>query len=245
MALLVIPARYGSTRLPGKPLLRETGLPLVVHVLRQARLARRAERVVVATDDARIADAVRESGGEAVMTSAEHRSGTDRVAEAIEGLPGDVVINVQGDEPEVDPGHVDLLAAVLEEPGGPDVATLAAPVGEEEAASPHVVKVVTDREGRALYFSRSPIPYPRDGDPIRLRHAGIYAYRRETLRRLVATAPTPLERAESLEQLRALETGIAIRVLVVDRIAPGIDTREDYEAFCERWRGREGSEVEN
>jgi 3-deoxy-D-manno-octulosonate cytidylyltransferase len=163
MALLVIPARYGSTRLPGKPLLRETGLPLVVHVLRQARLARRAERVVVATDDARIADAVRESGGEAVMTSAEHRSGTDRVAEAIEGLPGDVVINVQGDEPEVDPGHVDLLAAVLEEPGGPDVATLAAPVGEEEAASPHVVKVVTDREGRALYFSRSPIPYPRTG----------------------------------------------------------------------------------
>jgi 3-deoxy-manno-octulosonate cytidylyltransferase (CMP-KDO synthetase) len=237
MAILVIPARYGSTRLPGKPLLSETGRPLVVHVLENASRARCAERVVVATDDARILEAVRAAGGEAVLTAGRHQSGTDRVAEAVAGLSGEFVVNVQGDEPEIDPGHLDRLVDALDRDPTVGIATLAAPCSREEATSPHVVKVVLDREGRALYFSRSPIPYDRDGGGVRwLRHAGVYAYRRATLEALVRTPPTPLERAESLEQLRALETGRAIRVVVVDRVVPGIDTREDYDAFVGRWK---------
>jgi 3-deoxy-manno-octulosonate cytidylyltransferase (CMP-KDO synthetase) len=239
MALFVIPARFGSTRLPGKPLLSETGRPLVVHVLENAARARSADRVVVATDDERILAAVRDAGGEAVLTSPDHRSGTDRVAEAARGLPGGVVVNVQGDEPELDPEHLDRLVAALDADPEAGIATLAAPAGPGDDASPHVVKVVVAGSGRALYFSRSPIPYHRDEAVPRLRHAGVYAFRREALEAFVRTPPTPLERAESLEQLRALESGVAVKVVVVDRVAPGIDTPEDYAAFVARRREKE------
>ena len=240
MALIVIPARYASTRLPGKPLLDETGVPLVVHVLERARRARRAERVVVATDDPRILEAVRAAGGEAVMTSSDHRSGTDRVAEAVRDLPGDVVVNLQGDEPDIDPDHVDALVDAVLSDESIAMATVAAPLDPGDATNENVVKVVLDRAGRALYFSRSPLPFVRNaGAAVPLRHAGIYAFRRDALLRFVSIAPTPLETTESLEQLRALESGMAIRVVVVDDVAPGIDTPADYAAFVKRRKNRE------
>ena len=244
MALIVIPARMGAQRLPGKPLLSETGKPLVVHTMEAARRAREARRVVVATDDARIADAVRAAGGEAVMTSADCRSGTDRVAEAARALPGqDLVLNVQGDEPEIEAASLDALIAAMEAVPSIPMGTLAAPIAsEEEAAAPSVVKVVVDRSGFALYFSRAAIPFRRDaaGPARTFRHVGVYAYRREFLAEFASLPETPLERTEMLEQLRALEHGRRIRVVPVDRAPPGIDTREDYEAFVRRRRERNG-----
>jgi 3-deoxy-manno-octulosonate cytidylyltransferase (CMP-KDO synthetase) len=231
----------GAERLPGKPLLAETGKPLVVHALEAARRARRASRVVVATDDRRIADAVRAAGGEAAMTSPSCRSGTDRVAEAARALPGeDVVLNVQGDEPEVEPEALDALAEAMEADAGIEMGTLAAPLAPGEESVPSVVKVVVDARGFALYFSRAPIPYRRDpaGPGRALHHVGVYAYRRAFLARFAAMPQTPLERTESLEQLRALENGVRVRVVPVDRAPPGVDTREDYEAFVRRWRER-------
>ncbi|MBY0456751.1 MAG: 3-deoxy-manno-octulosonate cytidylyltransferase, partial [Gemmataceae bacterium] len=216
---IVIPARFGSSRLPGKPLLRDTGKYLIQHVYEQAARAACAEQVIVATDDARICDAVRGFGGQARMTRADHASGTDRVAEVAAGLTADVVLNVQGDEPQLDPRAVDLLAGLMRDPGC-DMATLAVPIRDPDAyRSPHVVKVVCDDRGRALYFSRAPIPCVRDGDPdfslapARFRqHLGVYAYRREFLLRLAALPPHPLEEAEKLEQLRVLGAGGTIRV---------------------------------
>jgi 3-deoxy-manno-octulosonate cytidylyltransferase (CMP-KDO synthetase) len=239
VALIVIPARYGSTRLPGKPLLPAAGRPIIVHVLARAWRASCADRVIVATDDQRIVDAVADAGGEAVLTREDHCSGTDRVAEAVADIEGDIVVNVQGDEPEIRPDHIDLLVRAIEEDDDIGMATIAAPIvgpeGSADAENPNVVKVVVDARGRALYFSREPIPHHREATTSpRLRHCGIYAYRRETLEALVRTEPTPLERSESLEQLRALETGHDIRVVVVDRVAPGIDTQEDYAAFLRR-----------
>jgi len=232
----------GAERLPGKPLLAESGKPLVVHTLESARRARCAARVVVATDDARIAAAVRAAGGEAAMTSPDCRSGTDRVAEAARGIPGeDLVLNCQGDEPEVDPAALDALAAAMEADPAIEMGTLAAPLGaESEAAAPQVVKVVSDARGFALYFSRSPIPFRRDpaGPARALRHVGVYAFRRAFLERFASLPATPLERTESLEQLRALENGVRIRVVPVDRAPPGVDTREDYDAFVRRRRER-------
>ncbi len=237
MAVLVIPARYDSKRLPGKPLLAETGKPLVVHVLERARGARRITRALVATDDPRIVEAVTAAGGEAVLTSETCRCGTERVAEVAAGMPGEeVFVNLQGDEPEMDPGDIDRLAALLEETEVP-MATLAAPFSPgEDPRDPAVVKVVAGPGGDALYFSRAPIPFDRDGDgPARpLHHLGIYGYRRETLLRLAALPVSPLERTERLEQLRALENGIRIRILRVDRAPPGIDTPEGYRAFVRR-----------
>lgn len=233
---VVIPARYGATRLPGKPLARLDGRPMIWYVWDRARQARSATRVVVATDDLRIADAVRDFGGEAVMTSPACPSGTDRVAEAARSLPEGIVINLQGDEPTMDPSVVDAVAAPLIH--DPSVAMSTAALvrdDPEEFLRPSVVKVVTDDRGDALYFSRAPIPHHRDGGPVRFRkHLGIYGYRREFLFRVAALPPSPLEEAEKLEQLRVLQRGHRIRVVDVAFDSIGVDTPEDLRAAEER-----------
>ncbi|HEX2253514.1 MAG TPA: 3-deoxy-manno-octulosonate cytidylyltransferase [Thermoanaerobaculia bacterium] len=226
-----IPARYGSTRLPGKPLLRLHGRPMIEHVYRRTAEARGLDRVVVLTDDQRIGEAVTAFGGEWEMTPAECASGTDRIAHAARGWDDvDAVINVQGDW-LIAPDHITRLAHHLREHPGDPVATLAVPASRGDLETPSAVKVVCDRRGYALYFSRAAIPYPRadggDGAARHLKHWGIYGYRRETLLELAAAAPTPLEQAESLEQLRALENGIPIHVLVVQGQAASLDTPED------------------
>jgi 3-deoxy-manno-octulosonate cytidylyltransferase (CMP-KDO synthetase) len=234
---VVIPARFASTRLPGKPLLRDTGKYLIQHVYERAAAA--AGTVVVATDDARIAAAVAEFGGRVAMTRADHPSGTDRVAEVAATLDADVVVNLQGDEPHLDPAAVGLLVSLLGRDAGADVATLAAPIRDAAAFhSPNAVKVVCDDRGRALYFSRSPVPHCRDGDPdfaadppAALLHVGVYAFRRPALLRLAALPPHRLELTEKLEQLRWLAAGTGIAVGVGPAARRGIDTPEDYAAF--------------
>lgn len=227
-----IPARYASTRLPGKPLLRLAGKPMIEHVYRRAEAARGLDRVVVLTDDERIGRAVEGFGGVWQMTPVQCTSGTDRIAWAVRQWSGSVkaVVNIQGDEPLIDPEVVDRLARHLtDEPDDPMV-TLAAPATVEEEASPNAVKVVTDPAGYALYFSRSPIPYRRDpgrGSSPVLKHLGLYGYQKAALLRFNELPPTPLEEIESLEQLRALENRIPLRVLVTDKTSPGVDTRED------------------
>ncbi|MBX9627781.1 MAG: 3-deoxy-manno-octulosonate cytidylyltransferase [Gemmataceae bacterium] len=240
---VVIPARFASSRLPGKPLLRETGKYLIQHVYEQAARARCAKLVVVATDDDRIRAAVESFGGRAVMTRPDHPSGTDRVAEVAAKLGSDVIVNVQGDEPQIDPAAIDQLAGLLADPAT-DMATLAVPLPDRESyLSPNVVKVVCDDRGRALLFSRSPVPFVRDGQPDLaarptrfLQHLGVYAYRRTFLLRLAATPPHPLEEAEKLEQLRVLGTGGTIGVGVVDHAHRGVDTPADYAAFVRAYR---------
>lgn len=234
----IIPARFASTRLPGKPLVDICGRPLVQHVFERARQARRPGRVLVATDDPRIVSAVRAFGGEVVLTSPHHRSGTDRLAEAAARLDAEVVVNVQGDEPFLDPGGIDAAVDPLLDDPSLEMATLASPLrSAEDLLSPAVVKVVVDGRGDALYFSRSPIPAVRGQDPgeavrrgLALRHVGLYVYRRRTLLRLASLPPSPLEEAEALEQLRALHHGIRLRV-VVREVEPGpaVDTPEDLE----------------
>lgn len=241
---IVIPARYGSTRLPAKPLLRQTGKYLVQHVYERAIQSRRADAVVVATDDPRIVAAVESFGGKVVMTRRDHPSGTDRVAEAARPLDADVIVNLQGDEPLVDPAALDLLPHLLERDRNADMATLAVPIRSAERwRDPNCVKVVLDATGRALYFSRSPIPFVRDGQPDFdahpprfFQHLGIYAYRREFLFKLAALPPEPLEQAEKLEQLRVLALGRPIKVGVVEYAAAGVDTLEDYERFVRLYR---------
>src|SRR5688572_17876863 len=198
----VIPARYASVRFPGKPLAPLAGRPMVLHVLAAARAARRLDRVLVATDDVRIADAVRGAGGEAILTSADAASGTDRIAEAAAHAPADVYVNLQGDEPLMPPENIDATVDVLLARPEREIASIALPVGAAEAQDPNVVKVSVAADGHALYFSRAPIPFPRSGAPVYRKHLGIYAYRAGTLQRLARLAPTWLERAESLEQLR-------------------------------------------
>ncbi len=237
-AIVIIPARYASTRLAGKPLLAETGKPLVRHVVEAVGASSRVGHVVVATDDKRIADAVSAFGGEAVMTRADHACGTDRIAEAAEilKLPDDqVVVNVQCDEPEIPGECIDRLIELLESSDAP-MATLARPLSADEASNPNNVKVVLDREERAMYFSRAVIPHDRDGagNVEYLLHLGIYAYRVGFLRQFAAMAPTPLEQVEKLEQLRVLENGYTIVAAVVDYDGAGIDTPEDYAAFVSR-----------
>ena len=246
--IAAIPARYGSTRLPGKPLLPISGRPMIEHVYRRVGLARGLARIVVLTDDERIARAVEAFGGEVEMTPADCASGTDRIAHAARRWPATAaVVNVQGDEPLIDPEAVSAIAAHLAAHPEDPVVTLAAPLAggpaqaaAEELANPNVVKVVLGATGHALYFSRAPIPYARqqDGAPAAagaglgtapLRHLGIYGYQRAALLRLADLPPTPLERTEALEQLRALENGIPIRVLIRARSQPGVDTREDLE----------------
>ncbi|MEN8151957.1 MAG: 3-deoxy-manno-octulosonate cytidylyltransferase [Planctomycetota bacterium] len=237
----MIPARHGSRRLPGKPLLSATGRPLILHVVERARSARTVDRVVVATDDERIADAVRDGGGEAMLSTAAHDCGTSRVAEVAESFPDETYfVNLQGDEPEIDPADIDLLVDVLESSGAP-VATLAAPIAHAaDLADPAIVKVVTNGDGDALYFSRAPIPFDRDGEGafLPLHHLGIYAFRRDALLRFRELGASPLERTEKLEQLRALEDGMRIRVATVKAAPPGIDTMDAYEAFVARWKSK-------
>jgi 3-deoxy-manno-octulosonate cytidylyltransferase (CMP-KDO synthetase) len=241
---ILIPARYSSSRLPGKPLLRETGKFLIQHVYERAREARCAREVIVATDDERIFDAVREFGGRAVMTRADHQSGTDRIAEVAAHIDCDVVINLQGDEPLIEPTALDLLADLLDSEPTCEMATLAVPIGDRETyLSPNVVKVVCDDRGRALYFSRSPIPMVRDGEPdfsLRparfLQHLGVYAYRRRFLLEISAAEPHPLELLERLEQLRVIGIGCRIRVGLVARAHRGVDTPDDYAAFVRSYR---------
>lgn len=245
---IIIPARYASSRLPAKPLLRETGKYLIQHVYERALETTCAGEVIVATDDERIFDAVREFGGRAVMTRGDHQSGTDRIAEVAAHLDCDAVVNLQGDEPQIEPSALDLLAEFLESDSQFDMATLAVPIADRETyLNPSVVKVVCDDNGRALYFSRSPIPMVRDGEPdftLRparfLQHLGVYAYRRRFLLKVAATKPHPLELTERLEQLRVLGLGGQIRVGLVARAHRGVDTPEDYAAFVRTYRELQG-----
>ena len=240
-ATVVIPARFGSTRFPAKILASATGKPLVQHVVDQALKCRRVRQVLVAVDDARIADALRPFGTTTVMTSPSHPSGTDRIAEVARGLADDVVVNVQGDEPEIEPEVIDGLIGLLMENPSADMATAvtAYPAGKDPA-DPNLVKCVLGLDGRAIYFSRSPVPFRREpNNPDNAAyhlHLGIYAYRREFLLRYAAWPPTPLELTEKLEQLRVLEHGGEIRVLRVARATHGIDTPEQYEEFVGRTR---------
>ena len=242
-AVAIIPARYASSRLPGKPLMKETGKFLIQHVCEQAVRAATIGRVIVATDDQRIADAVLSFGGEAIMTRADHVSGTDRVAEVASGLTAEIIVNVQGDEPELEPAAIDTLVRLMESRPEAGIGTLACSFAKgTDPTDPNAVKVVLDHTGRALYFSRSLVPFPREsaGKPADasrwLLHLGIYAYRREFLLKLATLPPTPLELAEKLEQLRVLEHGYPLVVGKVERAAIGIDTPEDYAAFVARLR---------
>jgi 3-deoxy-manno-octulosonate cytidylyltransferase (CMP-KDO synthetase) len=225
-----IPARYGSTRLPGKPLIPIAGRPMIEHVYRRVARARGLDRVVVLTDDERIARAVEGFGGDWEMTPADCASGTDRIAWAARRWSAAAVINIQGDEPLIDPEGVSRVAEHLAATPGDPMVTLATPAAPEELGDPNAVKVVLARNGAALYFSRAPIPYRRQqGGAAPLKHLGIYGYQRHALLQLAGLPPSALERSEALEQLRALENGIPIRVLVVDRGSFGVDTAEDVE----------------
>jgi 3-deoxy-manno-octulosonate cytidylyltransferase (CMP-KDO synthetase) len=229
----VIPARYASTRFPGKALSELGGKPLVQWTWEAAARCATLDRVLVATDDARIAAAVAAFGGEAVLTRPDHPSGTDRLAEVAGGLSADIVVNIQGDEPFLESGTVDAVVRPLLALDAPFSMSTACVIttDEAEAADPNVVKVVTARDGSALYFSRSMLPYFRDAASQRSwrLHLGLYAYRRDFLLRFAQWPPTPLERAESLEQLRALERGARILVVDVPERALGVDTPADLE----------------
>ncbi len=233
-----IPARYASVRLPGKPLRLLAGRPLIEHVYRRSIEAASLSRVVVLTDDERVAKAVAGFGGECEMTPTDCASGTDRIAHAARSWGASAIVNIQGDEPLIDPAAIEAVAHHLRQDQAESMVTLAAPIAEEDFTDPNVVKVVRDRRGYALYFSRAAIPHPRhEGSAERLAHVGIYGYRKDVLLRLAELEPTPLERCESLEQLRALENGIPIRVLEVASSEPGVDTPEDLaraEAILER-----------
>ncbi|MCF7838827.1 MAG: 3-deoxy-manno-octulosonate cytidylyltransferase [Candidatus Marinimicrobia bacterium] len=241
----VIPARWGSTRFPGKSLAMLAGEPLVCRVCQAAARAAGLDDLWVATDDERIAAAVRAAGFEPIMTPSELPSGTDRIAWALRGRPAEGVINIQGDEPLIAPALIDRLAGVLRHQPACGMATVAVPFGpDEDVGNPAAVKVVCDRVGRALYFSRAPIPYWRDRTaagpaPRYLRHIGLYAYRRDLLEQLVAEPPCALEEAERLEQLRALDLGAQIQVLETEAAAPGVDTPEDLAVVQTLWRARQ------
>lgn len=226
--LAVIPARYASTRLPGKPLADTGGLPLVVRVMRQVEKCRSVDRVIVATDDKRIAETVERFGGEAAMTPSELPSGGDRVAYVAKRVPSEYVLNVQVDDPLVGPDMVDPLVAALENDATVMLALLAKRIEDMcEVDSKDVVKTVFTSEGRALYFSRSPIPYPRTAGGVWYKHIGPYAWRRSFLFEFSSWEQTPLERTESLEMLRVLERGRSIKCIITERDTIEVDTQED------------------
>jgi len=231
----VIPARYAAVRFPGKVLADLCGKSVIQHVYERVRCASGIDALLVATDDERIADAVHSFGGEAVLTPSDLPSGTDRVARALEGRDAGIVINVQGDEPLIDPATVERLARVFSEDGSVRMASVMCPFASRERfLDPNVVKVVVAENGDALYFSRSPIPYARSGGfPPCYQHIGIYGFRRETLEQFVSWPPSMLEETEKLEQLRALEHGVPIRMIEVSRLSVGVDTPEDLERVRE------------
>jgi 3-deoxy-manno-octulosonate cytidylyltransferase (CMP-KDO synthetase) len=230
-AVGIIPARWGSTRFPGKAIHEIVGKPLLRHVWERCRRAKKLDRLIIATDDFRIAEAAFDWGAEVAMTSANHASGTDRIAEVAAKLkPFGLIINIQGDEPLVEPKLIDRLVRELQRDRKLEMITAAHPFEDsQEAESPHQVKVVLNQKGDALYFSRATIPFNREASaqPKYFRHQGIYGYRRDLLLRFVRWKTSPLERAESLEQLRALENGVRIRVVMTGSGSPGVDTPED------------------
>lgn len=231
----VIPARYGSTRFPGKPLVSLQGRPLIEWVIESAQKSRKISQLIVATDDQRIADVAKKSAVMVVMTDPHLPSGTDRIFAATREIVADLLINIQGDEPLISADHIDQLAEAFEKEESLDMATLGHPLSAEEAQSPHAVKVVLDRFQNALYFSRFGIPYSRQSwteagtDDSVLKHIGMYAYRPAFLAQFCQAPPAFLERAEALEQLRALHLGAKIKVIKVDSAYPGVDTPEDLE----------------
>lgn len=243
-SVIVIPARLDSTRLPRKLLLKETGKSVLQHTYESASKSRKASRVVVAADHPEIVDEVRSFGGEVMLTDPKHTCGTDRVAEVAQVMSQvDIVVNVQGDEPEVAATAIDMAVTLLEQHGEIDVSTLATPIrARAQLDDPSCVKVVIDGSGRAIYFSRSAIPHARDWDdallqacpPNFLQHVGLYCYRREFLLRIPGLPVPRIEQIESLEQLRILSNGHSILVGTIDHPIAGIDTREDYESFVRR-----------
>jgi 3-deoxy-manno-octulosonate cytidylyltransferase (CMP-KDO synthetase) len=234
-AVGIIPARWSSTRFPGKPLQVIAGKPLLRHVWERCCRARKLDAVIIATDDMRVAEAAFDWGAEVAMTSKKHQSGTDRVAEVVRHASQyDVIINIQGDEPLTEPALLNRMVEKLRLNPKIDIVTAAHPFQNLAAASsPHQVKVIVDFDGNALYFSRYAIPFPRNrSEQIRyLRHQGIYGFRRKALLDFVRSKPTPLERAESLEQLRALENGVKVHVLLMKHGSPGVDTPADAKAL--------------
>lgn len=247
-ALGIIPARLQSSRLPRKLLLEETGKTLLQHTWEAASHAEHLDQVWVATDSEEIVDAVHNFGGQAILTG-EHNSGTDRIAAAVRSLdvPHEIIVNIQGDEPEINPGHIDELIECLANDDHSEMATLSCPILSRDVLDdPSCTKVVTSTDGRALYFSRLPIPFSRDESPEEIwnasenspwqLHIGLYAFRRDFLQRLSAMPQSPLEKLEKLEQLRALEAGASIRVAQVSSPTVGIDTPEDYARFVQRFR---------
>ncbi len=245
----VIPARYASTRFPGKALAEIDGRPMIQHVYQRTAQSKLVGRVIVATDDSRIADAVRSIGGEAVMTSTVHETGTDRLAEVAAGLDSDIIVNVQGDEPLIDPAIIDLALQPFLEEADLRMGTVKTRIKcLHDFLSPNVVKVVTDNRGDALYFSRSPLPFFRDkwkdlkdesfccGKLLCYKHVGLYVYRRDFLLKFAAMPATFLEISEKLEQLRAIENGVKIRVVETDFESIGVDTPDDLLKVQEQYR---------
>jgi len=233
--LVAIPARWGSTRFPGKPLHHIAGKPLVQHVWERCQACKAVDEIIIATDDERIVEAAASFGARAVMTSPDHPSGTDRVAEAAEKCGDfDVIINVQGDEPLISPALIDDLARALRQDAGIKMITAAAVIHDSAlVADENVVKVVTDLHGDALYFSRSPLPFVRKAESRthHKRHLGIYGFRKDFLFEFVKWPPSMLEVTESLEQLRAMENGVRLRVVMTEDLSPGVDTLEQAQAI--------------
>jgi 3-deoxy-manno-octulosonate cytidylyltransferase (CMP-KDO synthetase) len=242
--IAVIPARYDSTRFAGKVLARDTGKYLIQHTYEQACTAKLPEKVILATDDEKVVAAAGEFGAECVLTSPDHQSGTDRIAEAVADLDVEIVINLQGDEPEIDPANIDYLAEMLMNNPDCPMATLSAEFQTaEQVADPNIVKVIVGSNDQAIYFSRWPIPYDRDAAGVGsvrqyLRHLGIYAYRKGFLLKITSLPQTPLEKIEKLEQLRAIENGYSILVGKVKHTCDGIDTPEQYAEFVKRYKRR-------
>ena len=251
--LACIPARYGSTRFAGKVLAKDTGKFLIQHTYEQVCLAKLPDKVIIAADDERIAAAAKSFGAECILTSPEHKSGTDRIAEAIKKLSAercplnadDIIVNLQADEPEIDPENIDYLAKLLLDNHQCRMATLVAEFeNAEQLKDPNIVKVVVDKDSYAIYFSRAPIPYNREKSGIGktqqyLRHIGIYAYRKQFLLKITSLPQTPLEKIEKLEQLRAIENGFPILVGKVKHTCDGIDTPEQYTEFVRRYKKSE------
>jgi len=239
--LAYIPAHYGSTRFPAKVLAKDTGKFLIQHTYEQARLAKLPNKVIIAADDERIAAAAKSFAAECVLTSPDHKSGTDRIAEAVANLDVDIIVNLQADEPEIDPENIDYLAKLLLDHPDCQMATLAANFqNTEQVSNPNIVKVVLNCNNYALYFSRSVIPYDRKAEGVGqvgdyLRHLGIYAYRKDFLLRITSMPQSKLEKIEKLEQLRAIENGYPILVGKVRHTCDGIDTPQQYAEFVARY----------